>query len=119
MLGGQQSITRGKCIFDEHLSGTSAPMKHRLVTSSLVWVGVLMLTAAKLQAETSFTFSGNPTSDGATSAKAVFSTFTGLVIGANAFFFSHRDQLVRLATRYSVPTVYPWREAVVAGGLMS
>ena len=30
-----------------------------------------------------------------------------------------RDQLVGLATRYSVPTVYPWREAVVAGGLMS
>ena len=43
----------------------------------------------------------------------------GLVIGANAFFFSRRDQLVELATRYSVPTIYPWREAVVAGGLMS
>jgi putative ABC transport system substrate-binding protein len=43
----------------------------------------------------------------------------GLVIGANAFFFSRRDQLVGLATRYSVPTVYPWREAVMAGGLMS
>jgi putative ABC transport system substrate-binding protein len=43
----------------------------------------------------------------------------GLVIGANAFFFSRRDQLVGLATRDSVPTVYPWREAVVAGGLMS
>src|SRR5262249_37934581 len=38
---------------------------------------------------------------------------------ANAFFFSRRDHLVALATRYSVPTVYPWREAVVAGGLMS
>jgi putative ABC transport system substrate-binding protein len=43
----------------------------------------------------------------------------GLVIGANAFFFSRHNQLVELATRYSVPTVYPWREAVVAGGLMS
>ena len=43
----------------------------------------------------------------------------GLVIGANAFFFSRRDQLVGLATRDLVPTVYPWREAVVAGGLMS
>jgi putative ABC transport system substrate-binding protein len=43
----------------------------------------------------------------------------GLVIGANAFFFSRRNQLVELAARYSVPTVYPWREAVVAGGLMS
>jgi len=43
----------------------------------------------------------------------------GLVIGANAFFFSRRDQIVGLATHYSVPTVYPWREAVIAGGLMS
>jgi putative ABC transport system substrate-binding protein len=43
----------------------------------------------------------------------------GLVIGADAFFFSRRDQFVGLATRYSVPTVYPWREAVAAGGLVS
>jgi putative ABC transport system substrate-binding protein len=43
----------------------------------------------------------------------------GLVIGANSFLFSRRDQLVSLATRYSVPTVYPWREAVAAGGLVS
>jgi len=41
------------------------------------------------------------------------------VIGANAFFFSRRNQLVELAARYSVPTLFPWREAVVAGGLMS
>jgi len=43
----------------------------------------------------------------------------GLAIGADAFFFSRRDQLVGLATHYSVPTVYPWREAVTAGGLVS
>jgi putative ABC transport system substrate-binding protein len=43
----------------------------------------------------------------------------GLVIGANAFFFSRRNQFVGLTTRYSIPTVYPWREAVVGGGLMS
>jgi putative ABC transport system substrate-binding protein len=43
----------------------------------------------------------------------------GLVIGGDAFFFSRRDQFVDLATRYSVPTVYPWREAVAAGGLAS
>ena len=43
----------------------------------------------------------------------------GLVIGANAFFFSRREQFVGLATRYSIPTIYPWREAVVGGGLMS
>ena len=43
----------------------------------------------------------------------------GLVIGANAFFFSRRDQFVGLATRYAIPTIYPWREAVVGGGLVS
>jgi putative ABC transport system substrate-binding protein len=42
-----------------------------------------------------------------------------LVIGADAFFFSRHDQLVELAARYAVATVYPWREAVAAGGLMS
>jgi putative ABC transport system substrate-binding protein len=43
----------------------------------------------------------------------------GLVIGGDAFFFSRRDQFVGLATRRSIPTVYPWREAVIAGGLAS
>jgi ABC-type uncharacterized transport system substrate-binding protein len=43
----------------------------------------------------------------------------GLVIGADAFFFSRRDQLIGLATRYSIPTIYPWREAVATGGLAS
>ncbi len=43
----------------------------------------------------------------------------GLVVGASSFLFSRRDQLVGLATRYAVPTVFPWREAVAAGGLLS
>ena len=43
----------------------------------------------------------------------------GLVIGADAFFFSRRDQFVALATRSAVPTIYPWGEAAVAGGLAS
>jgi putative ABC transport system substrate-binding protein len=43
----------------------------------------------------------------------------GIVVGANSFLFSRRDQLVGLATRYSIPAVFPWREAVEAGGLLS
>jgi putative tryptophan/tyrosine transport system substrate-binding protein len=44
----------------------------------------------------------------------------GLVIGAgDPFFVSRCNQLVELATRVSVPTIYPWRKAVVAGGLVS
>ena len=43
----------------------------------------------------------------------------GLVIGANSFLFSQREKLVGLAARHSIPTVYPWREAVADGGLVS
>jgi len=43
----------------------------------------------------------------------------GLVIAANSFFFGRRDQLVGLAERHQIPAVYPWREAVTAGGLAS
>jgi len=43
----------------------------------------------------------------------------GMMVGADAFLFSRRDQLVQLAARYSIATVYPWREAVMAGGLAS
>jgi putative tryptophan/tyrosine transport system substrate-binding protein len=43
----------------------------------------------------------------------------GLVISADAFLNSWRDELVARAARHSIATVYPWREAVTAGGLMS
>jgi len=43
----------------------------------------------------------------------------GMLVGADAFLFSRRDQLVQLAARYSIATIYPWREAVMAGGLAS
>jgi putative ABC transport system substrate-binding protein len=42
-----------------------------------------------------------------------------IVVSADPFFFSHRDQLVALAMRHSVPAIYYAREFVVAGGLIS
>ena len=35
------------------------------------------------------------------------------------FFFAQRAQLVALAARYGVPTIYPAREFIESGGLMS
>jgi putative ABC transport system substrate-binding protein len=42
-----------------------------------------------------------------------------LQIGVDPLFGNHVDQLVALATRHKVPTIYPWREFTVAGGLMN
>ncbi len=42
-----------------------------------------------------------------------------LLVGADPFFNSRRQQIVELARRYRVPAVYEWREFVDAGGLAS
>jgi putative ABC transport system substrate-binding protein len=42
-----------------------------------------------------------------------------LIVGADPFFNSRREQFATLAMRDSIPTIYVWREFVVAGGLMS
>jgi putative ABC transport system substrate-binding protein len=42
-----------------------------------------------------------------------------LVVGADAFFNSRREQLVALASRHAIPAIYEWREFPAAGGLIS
>jgi putative tryptophan/tyrosine transport system substrate-binding protein len=42
-----------------------------------------------------------------------------LLIGGESVFFSGRDQLVALAARYKIPTMYPSLAHTAAGGLMS
>jgi putative tryptophan/tyrosine transport system substrate-binding protein len=42
-----------------------------------------------------------------------------LLIGTDPYYLTRRDQLVALAARLAVPTMYNLREYVVAGGLMS
>jgi putative ABC transport system substrate-binding protein len=42
-----------------------------------------------------------------------------LVVGADPFFLTRRDQLVALASRHAVPAIYEWREFAAAGGLIS
>jgi len=42
-----------------------------------------------------------------------------LVIGNDPFLASRRDQLVALASRHAIPAINEWREATMAGGLIS
>jgi putative ABC transport system substrate-binding protein len=42
-----------------------------------------------------------------------------LMVPPDEFFFSRITQLVALASRYALPTIYPYREGADAGGLMS
>jgi putative tryptophan/tyrosine transport system substrate-binding protein len=42
-----------------------------------------------------------------------------LLVTSEAFLTSRRDQIISLAARHAVPAIYPFREFVAAGGLMS
>ena len=42
-----------------------------------------------------------------------------LIVGTDPFYYIQRDQLIALAARHAVPTMYFLRDFVTAGGLMS
>jgi putative ABC transport system substrate-binding protein len=42
-----------------------------------------------------------------------------LIVASDIFLSTRRDQLVALAARHETPTIYPWRDAVAVGGLIS
>jgi putative tryptophan/tyrosine transport system substrate-binding protein len=42
-----------------------------------------------------------------------------LVVASDSFFSSRREQIVALASRHAVATIYDWREFAVSGGLIS
>ena len=42
-----------------------------------------------------------------------------LLVAADPFFYSRREQIVALAARHMIPAIYEWRYFVVLGGLAS
>ena len=44
---------------------------------------------------------------------------SAVIIGPEMLLSNRRVQLVILASRHALPAIYPWREAVEIGGLMS
>src|SRR5262249_25563158 len=43
----------------------------------------------------------------------------GVLVGADAFYNTRREQIVALAARHGMPAIYQQREFVTSGGLMS
>jgi putative ABC transport system substrate-binding protein len=52
-------------------------------------------------------------------ASAIDQRIPALLVGADPFLSTRRNNLANLAARHSVPTLYPYREYALAGGLMS
>jgi len=41
-----------------------------------------------------------------------------LIVASDIFLSTRKNQLIALASRHAIPTIYPWRDAVSAGGLI-
>jgi ABC-type uncharacterized transport system substrate-binding protein len=52
-------------------------------------------------------------------AAAVERRADAVLVSADPFFTSERDQIIELAARHRLPAAYPWREYAMAGGLVS
>src|SRR5207248_7657423 len=52
-------------------------------------------------------------------AFATLANTDALLVGSDPFFDSRHEQLVGMAARYAIPTIYPWRIFADAGGLIS
>jgi putative ABC transport system substrate-binding protein len=60
-----------------------------------------------------------PTEIDAAFAILIGQRIAALLVGVDTLFVEQRDQLARLVARYPVPAIYPFRDYVDAGGLIS
>ena len=62
---------------------------------------------------------GNQSEIDAAFATLVQQRADGLVVGGENFFITASDQIVALAARHAVPTIYNYRNSTAVGGLIS
>jgi putative ABC transport system substrate-binding protein len=63
--------------------------------------------------------SRSPSDIDATFASLVQQGARALAVGPGGLHFSQRERIVRWAAHYAIPTIYPFREFAVDGGLIS
>jgi putative ABC transport system substrate-binding protein len=79
----------------------------------------LLTTAGLLSLKLLILRASSPAEVEAAFAELMRHQTAGLVVSSDTFFITQRNQIVALAARYAIPTIFHYREAVEAGGLMS
>jgi ABC-type uncharacterized transport system substrate-binding protein len=80
---------------------------------------IIQDTARVLDAHLAILTATNPREIESAFATLVSERLGVLVVSGENFFLTQRNLLVELAARHAVPTIYPYREFVLAGGLIS
>jgi putative tryptophan/tyrosine transport system substrate-binding protein len=79
----------------------------------------LQVAASALGLHASIVNASNPLEIEEAFAAIVSERADGLQIGIDPLWGSHRHQIIALAARHKIPTIYPWREFTAVGGLMN
>ena len=66
-----------------------------------------------------FAYANTPEHINAAFASFARQSVLGVLVAADAFFSSHRKQVVTLVNRHRWPAIYQWRDFVEIGGLAS
>jgi len=101
------AATRVAALINPHSHLASSQTRDLLEAGLRIGRQIDILNAATApELETAFATLGQTRSD-------------ALLVTADPFFNSRREQIVKLAARGSIPAIYEWREFVEVGGLMS
>ena len=132
-LSRPASNATGVSLFAVTVEPKKLELLHELVPKAVV-IGVLtnprnanadtifkdLETAAdKLGLQTRLVHAATESELNAAFASLVQQRADALVVAADPFFNTRREELVMLAARYAIPSIYEWRGFAAAGGLMS
>ena len=87
--------------------------------TSEIWTRDVTAAASLVGAQTDVINAGDSREIGRAFTTLIQNRTDALLIAPDSVFFNRRIQLATLATRHAVPAIYPWREAVEIGGLIS